>query len=76
MAYPKCKSGYSTSGYYVCQPATPNCGALGYNGGISFTCAKHIIVGVITSPICWYSAYNIMNLVDYCFLYYTVIKLV
>lgn len=52
MAYPKCKSGYSPFGCCICRPATPNCGALGMNGGIDLSCAKKLIIGDPKSMDC------------------------
>jgi hypothetical protein len=42
MYYPKCRSGYSAFGCCICRPSAPNCGALGYNGGIDLSCAKKV----------------------------------
>jgi hypothetical protein len=43
--YQKCKSGFNAFGCCICRPSTPNCAALGFNGGIDLSCAKKIIIG-------------------------------
>jgi hypothetical protein len=46
MYYPKCKPGYENVACCICRPAhTPDCNALGYNGGFDLSCAKTIKVG-------------------------------
>ena len=45
VVYPKCRSGFSPAGCCICRPSVPNCGALGFNGGIDLSCAKRIIIG-------------------------------
>ncbi len=52
MYYPKCKSGYDNFLCCLCRPKTPNCNALGFNGGIDLSCAKTIKVGKPSSASC------------------------
>jgi hypothetical protein len=50
--YPKCKDGYSNFACCICRPRTPNCNALGFNGGIDLSCAKRLKIGEPSSPSC------------------------
>jgi hypothetical protein len=50
--YPKCKSGFYAIGCCICRPSAPNCGALGFNGGIDLSCAKKITIGDPISMEC------------------------
>jgi hypothetical protein len=46
IVYPKCKPGYGTFGCCICRPSpTPDCWALGYNGGFDLSCAVYIKLG-------------------------------
>jgi hypothetical protein len=52
VMYPKCKSGYHNVACCICRPNTPNCNALGFNGGIDLSCAKNIRIGKPSSMDC------------------------
>jgi hypothetical protein len=52
MYYPKCRAGYYNVACCICRPNAPNCGALGYNGGLDLSCAKKVIIGKPQSMNC------------------------
>ena len=52
IVYPKCKPGFNNIGCCICRPTAPNCGALGFNGGIDLSCAKRLIIGAPRSMSC------------------------
>ena len=64
MYYPKCKPGYNAFGCCICRPPTPNCKALGYNGGLDLSCARYIKVG---SPYIAECGANLQNNAGLCY---------
>lgn len=52
LVYPRCRPGYYPFACCICRPSTPNCNALGFNGGFDLSCAKRIVIGVPLNAAC------------------------